>query len=162
MRESTPPSRFVGITFDLLSGMEELRLDTLSPAQRSERMSRVRGTDTKPELAVRRLVHSMGYRYRLHSRKLPGIPDMVFPRRRKIIFVHGCYWHRHEGCRNCRLPKTRLDFWVPKLEGNRRRDIENQQKLRELGWDVLVIWECEIKDRQALTDRLKNFLEDQK
>lgn len=134
-------------------------VDTLSPEQRSERMSRVRGKDTKPELIVRQLVYSMGYRYRLHYTQLPGCPDMVFNKRKKAIFVHGCFWHRHEGCPNCRLPKSRLDFWAPKLEGNRLRDSANQDKLRELGWDVLVIWECEIKDHQQLANRVKAFLE---
>ncbi len=110
-------------------------MDTLSPAQRSERMSRVKSRDTKPELAVRRLVHSMGYRYRLHG-KLPGRPDLVFAARRKVIFVHGCFWHRHSGCPNCRLPKSRLAFWKPKLEANKKRDRKNQQSLRRLGWDV--------------------------
>ena len=102
-------------------------MDTLSKAQRSERMSRVRGKDTKPELLVRRLVHGMGYRYRLHRRDLPGTPDLVFPGRRKVIFVHGCFWHRHPdpACKLARLPKSRTDFWLPKLEGNRARDIEN-------------------------------------
>ncbi|CAN5309710.1 very short patch repair endonuclease [soil metagenome] len=134
--------------------------DTLSPEERSERMGRVRNKDTKPEMKVRRLVHSMGYRYRLHSGGLPGRPDIVFPERRKIIFVHGCYWHRHEGCSRCRLPKSRLDFWAPKLEKNRLRDIENQVKLKELGWDVLVVWECEVEEAAGLPGRIMNFLED--
>lgn len=123
-------------------------------------MGRVRNKDTKPEIRVRRLVHSLGYRYRLHSGKLPGCPDMVFPGRKKVIFVHGCFWHRHEGCVRCRLPKSKLDFWVPKLEKNRLRDIENQAKLRELGWDVLVVWECEAEEAAGLPGRIMNFLED--
>ncbi|HBI46414.1 MAG TPA: very short patch repair endonuclease, partial [Planctomycetales bacterium] len=98
-------------------------MDSLSPEERSERMSRVRNKDTKPELVVRRLVHSLGYRYRLHSGRLPGRPDIVFAGRKKVVFVHGCFWHRHRGCALCRMPKSRLDFWAPKLEGNRRRDI---------------------------------------
>lgn len=123
-------------------------------------MSRVRSKDTKPELLVRRLVHGMGYRYRLHSRTLPGHPDLVFTRRRKIVFVHGCFWHRHPdpGCKLARMPKSRLDFWAPKLELNRRRDIESQAKLRELGWDVLVVWECELRDRADLESRIRSFL----
>ncbi len=133
--------------------------DTLSPAERSKRMSRVRGKDTKPELRVRRLVHSMGYRYRLHSNELPGSPDLVFASRKKVIFVHGCFWHRHEGCSRCRLPKSKLDFWAPKLEKNRLRDIENQVKLNELGWNVLVIWECEVDEAAGLPGRITSFLE---
>ena len=140
----------------------EERLDPLSPAERSERMSRVRGKDTKPEIVVRRLVHSMGYRYRLHSRKLPGHPDLVFAARKKALFIHGCFWHRHPGCPNCRLPKTKLDFWAPKLEGNRERDIANQRQLKELGWAYLVIWECELKDQAELSSKIVKFLEDEK
>ncbi|MGA7733562.1 MAG: very short patch repair endonuclease [Chloroflexia bacterium] len=137
-----------------------MTLDTLTPKQRSERMSRVRNKDTKPEMRVRRLVHSMGYRYRLHAPSLPGQPDLAFPSRRKVIFVHGCFWHRHDdsNCHLARLPKSRLDFWVPKLEGNKVRDREKQDKLRALGWDVLVVWECQIGDMLALGDRIRAFL----
>jgi len=133
--------------------------DTLSPTERSERMGRVRGKDTKPELAVRRLVFSLGYRYRLHDRNLPGCPDIVFPSRKKVIFVHGCFWHRHKGCPNTRLPKSRLEFWVPKLEENKRRDKMNKAKLTRKGWRYLVIWECELKDSMALSKRIIYFLE---
>ena len=122
-------------------------------------MSRVRGKDTKPEMVVRRLVHSLGYRYRLHRSDIAGKPDLVFSIRRKVIFVHGCFWHRHEGCPNNRTPKSRLDFWVPKLESNRVRDQENQAKLKESGWDYLVIWECELKNRERLAERIHQFLE---
>jgi len=134
--------------------------DTLSPVQRSELMSRVRSKDTKPEMRVRRMVHAMGYRYRLHHGKLPGCPDMVFPERRKIIFVHGCFWHRHEDCRRNRTPKSRREFWDAKLEKNRLRDLENQSKLRSLGWDVLVVWECETEEAAGLPGRIMSFLED--
>lgn len=134
--------------------------DTLSPVQRSELMSRVRSKDTKPEMRVRRMVHAMGYRYRLHHGKLPGRPDMVFPERRKIIFVHGCFWHRHEDCRRNRTPKSRREFWDAKLEKNRLRDLENQSKLRALGWDVLVVWECETEEAAGLPGRIMSFLED--
>lgn len=123
-------------------------------------MSRVRNKDTKPEMYVRRLVHSLGYRYRLHSGKLPGRPDLVFPGLRKVIFVHGCYWHRHEGCARCRLPKSKLDFWAPKLEKNRLRDLRNQDKLTELGWNVLIVWECEVDEAAGLPGRIASFLED--
>jgi DNA mismatch endonuclease (patch repair protein) len=132
-------------------------MDTLSPKERSDRMRRVRSKDTKLELAVRRLIHSMGYRYRLHVRQLPGCPDLVFPRRKKVIFIHGCFWHRHEGCG--RLPKSRLDFWKPKLEDNRLRDLANQAKLREQGWDVLVLWECQLKNSQTIANLIRRFLE---
>lgn len=135
-------------------------MDTLTPAQRSEQMSRVRSKDTKPELAVRRLVHSLGYRYRLHGKKLPGNPDLVFASRQKVIFVHGCFWHRHPRCRNTRLPKSRLDFWKPKLEANRKRDLRNQRKLRQLGWRYLVVWECATSDVDRLSEKIVAFLEE--
>lgn len=123
-------------------------------------MSRVRGRDTKPEMLVRRLTHGMGYRYRLHRRGLPGSPDLVFPSRMKVIFVHGCFWHQHldPGCKLARLPKSKLDFWGPKLETNRERDERNLVLLAELGWDVLVIWECQTKNREELQARIGGFL----
>jgi DNA mismatch endonuclease (patch repair protein) len=133
--------------------------DTLTRAERSERMSRVRARDTKPEMAVRKLVFSLGYRYRLHDRKLPGTPDLVFASRRKAIFVHGCFWHRHTGCPNTRWPKSKLRFWVPKLTENRARDIKKLRKLRRQGWNVLVIWECEVKRADGLSSRITGFLE---
>ena len=137
-------------------------IDTLTPKERSERMSRIRGKDTKPEMIVRRLTHGMGYRYRLHYRNLPGIPDLVFPRLKKVIFIHGCFWHRHPDpqCKLARLPKSRLEFWKPKLEANRQRDIANQFKLGDLGWKILVVWECEIGDKEQLENKLVNFLGD--
>ena len=136
-------------------------VDTLTKVEPSERMSRVRGKDSKPELAIRSVVHRMGYRYRLHRRDLPGSPDLVFPGRKKTIFVHGCFWHRHSdpGCKLARLPKSRLDFWKPKLEGNSRRDRVNQARLRELGWDVLVVWECQIGYREHIESIIRAFLE---
>ena len=135
-------------------------MDILTPEQRSERMSRVRGRDTKPEMLVRRLAHGMGYRYRLHRRDLPGSPDLVFPSRMKVIFVHGCFWHRHldPECKLARLPKSKLDFWGPKLETNRERDERNLVLLAELGWDVLVIWECQTNNREQLQARIREFL----
>jgi len=140
-------------------------LDTLTPEQRSERMSRVRSKNTKPEMIVRKITHSLGYRYRLHRKDLPGHPDMVFPSKQKAIFVHGCFWHRHEGCSRCRTPKSKQDFWLPKLEGNRQRDIRSMEQLHALGWTALVIWECEvvvrdIAERDSLTKRITAFLED--
>lgn len=137
------------------------RLDPLSPGERSDRMARIRNRDTKPEMVVRRLVHRLGYRYRLHIRDLPGCPDLVFRSRKKIIFVHGCFWHMHPGCPNNRPPKSNVHFWKPKLQSNRQRDLQNQAKLRELGWDLLIVWECQLRDRQKLADRIKTFLEDE-
>lgn len=132
--------------------------DPLSPAERSERMRRVRQADSKPEMLVRRLIHGLGYRYGLHSRLLPGHPDLVFRSRKKVVFVHGCFWHQHKNCRQYRMPKTRLEFWLPKLEGNKRRDVATLRKLGDLGWDALVIWECQLRDKRILTSRIKRFL----
>lgn len=134
--------------------------DTLSPEQRSERMGRVRAKSSKPELRVRQLVHALGYRYRLHRADLPGTPDLVFPGRRKVIFVHGCFWHRHPepGCRLARMPKSRGEFWGPKLERNRERDLANEAALESLGWGYLVLWECELRDGVALENRIRTFL----
>lgn len=134
-------------------------MDTRTAEQRRRIMQAVRSRDTGPEMLVRRLLHRLGYRYRLHRRDLPGRPDIVFSSRRKVIFVHGCFWHSH-GCSKGRLPKSRLDFWRPKLLGNSRRDGRNQEALRALGWTVLVIWQCETTDLEALAQRLRRFLGD--
>jgi len=133
--------------------------DTLTPQERSRRMAAVRPVDTKPEFIVRRLVHGMGYRYRLHRRDLPGTPDLVFPARRAVVFVHGCFWHRHEGCALARIPKSRVEFWTRKLEGNRERDARELKELRAAGWRVLIIWECELKNPKTLARRLRRFLD---
>ncbi|WP_421862823.1 very short patch repair endonuclease [Parvibaculum sp.] len=137
-------------------------MDTLTPAERSERMGRIRGRDTKPELLVRRLIHSMGYRYRLHRKDLSGKPDLVFGPKRKIVFVHGCFWHRHPSakCKLARLPKSRLEFWQAKLEANRKRDIANIKRLKALGWKVLIVWECESGKTEHLKNKLCRFLEE--
>lgn len=134
--------------------------DTLTKESRSERMGRISGRNTKPEMFVRRLVHSLGYRYRLHRKDLPGCPDLVFPGRRKVIFVHGCFWHRHgdSSCKLARLPKSRLEFWLPKLEANAERDEKNVERLIEDGWEVLVLWECELKDHAFIKSRIESFL----
>ncbi|MDR7270670.1 DNA mismatch endonuclease (patch repair protein) [Pelomonas saccharophila] len=137
-------------------------MDTLTPAERSARMALVRGKDTKPELQVRRLVHGMGYRYRLHRRDLPGTPDLVFPGRSKVIFVHGCFWHRHLNCALARLPKTRGEFWLPKLTANAERDARNLRALRKLGWSVLTIWECQLGDIAKLAKKIRGFLDAQR
>lgn len=139
--------------------------DTLDPNARSERMSRIRGKDSKPELAVRKLIHGMGFRYRLHRKELPGTPDLVFGPRKKVIFVHGCFWHRHSdsSCKLARLPKSHLSFWAPKLERNAKRDIENYMRLSKLGWDSMVVWECQVTkgNMSALGERIKKFLCDE-
>jgi DNA mismatch endonuclease (patch repair protein) len=134
-------------------------MDTLDAKGRGERMTLIRGKDTKPEMTVRRLVFSFGYRYRLHDKTLPGKPDMVFKSKRKVVFVHGCFWHRHKGCKLARMPKSRLDFWKPKLEGNAKRDARNMAALRADGWGTLVVWECEIKDAERLRKTIRKFLD---
>ncbi|MDY7587516.1 DNA mismatch endonuclease Vsr [Vibrio cholerae] len=133
-------------------------VDTLTPEERSERMSRVRARDTKPEMKLRRLIHGMGFRYRLHRRDLPGKPDLVFPGRRSIIFMHGCFWHRHEGCGLARLPKSKRAFWSAKLEANKERDQKNISTLEAAGWRVLVIWECQLRDEGGVREVVKEFL----
>ena len=135
--------------------------DTVSAQRRSEIMSNIRAKGMKPEMSVRRIVHSMGYRYRLHRRDLPGKPDLVFARRRKVIFVHGCFWHQHAdpACNISRRPQSNRDYWIPKLRRNVERDLEHQDFLRQLGWDVLVIWECNVKAGDDLIDEIKRFLD---
>jgi len=133
--------------------------DVLTPEQRRRCMSRIRGKNTKPEMIVRSLAHRLGYRFRLHRTDLPGKPDIVFPSRGKVVLVHGCFWHRH----NCRygrvMPATRRQFWSRKFDANRERDRRNRRALRSRGWDVLVIWECQTKDRARLAERLCRFLD---
>ena len=129
-------------------------MDHLSPERRSWNMSRIRAKDTKPELAVRSLLHRMGYRFRLHRRDLPGRPDIVLPKYRTVIFVHGCFWHQHSGCRFSNVPKSRQDYWTKKLEGNVRRDRRHQRNLRKQGWKVLIVWECQTKTPVKLQRRL--------
>jgi len=134
-------------------------VDSLSPAERSVIMSRVRSKNSRPELFVRRLVFALGYRYRLHGKDLPGRPDLVFRKQRKVIFVNGCFWHRHESCSLARLPKSRLDFWVPKLQGNEIRDRGNRRMLAKQGWRTLTIWECELKQANRVQSRVRRFLD---
>ena len=117
-------------------------------------MSRIKSRDTKPELIVRSLLHRLGYRFRLHRKDLPGSPDIVLPKYRTVIFVHGCYWHRHEGCRYAYNPKSRVDFWQEKFRKNVERDRKARQAVEKLGWQVHVIWECETKDAEKLAMRL--------
>ncbi len=121
-------------------------------------MASIRGKNTKPEIAVRRLVWGMGYRYGLHNRRLPGSPDLVLTRHRKILFVHGCFWHSHPGCKKANPPKTRRDFWIPKLAANVERDHRTESALRELGWDVSVVWQCELRDPEELARKISSFI----
>lgn len=132
--------------------------DIVDQATRSRMMSRIRNRDTAPEMAVRRELYRLGIRYRLHNGKLPGRPDIAISRLRTLIFVHGCYWHRHPGCRLAYTPKSNVEFWQRKLAGNAKRDTENQARLAELGWRIIVIWECEIRDRAILRERLARLL----
>jgi len=133
--------------------------DTVSREHRSWIMSQVKGKDTAPELFVRSLVHRLGYRFRLHRRDLPGAPDLVFVSRRKVIFVHGCFWHGHHCARGDRQPKSNSDYWKRKIAKNKERDRLHRKQLRDLGWGVLVVWECEIKDKPTLEKRIVEFLE---
>lgn len=136
-------------------------MDTLSPRQRSERMSRVRSKDTGPERIVRRVLTVLGYRYRLQRRDLPGRPDIVLGRMRIVVLVHGCFWHRHACVNGRRLPKSRIAFWRGKLEANRLRDLRNRRALRRLGWSVLVIWECQTRNLPSLEKKAQRFLDRQ-
>lgn len=130
----------------------------MTTEERSERMRLIRSQNTKPELIVRGLLHRMGYRYRLHDKKLPGKPDLVFRSRRKVIFVHGCFWHMHEGCRDGKIPATRREYWRPKLQRNRQRDREAKMALDKSGWKVKTVWECELSNIDQLKDGLVAFL----
>lgn len=135
------PERFLGVT-----------------PERSELMARVRAKDSKPEMLVRRAAHTLGYRFRLHRRGLPGTPDLVFPRLRKVIFVHGCFWHRHRGCSRSTTPKTRTKYWSNKFAENKARDAAQLRELKKLGWGTIVIWECQTRDLEALLQRLQRLL----
>ena len=133
--------------------------DTVSPEVRSRVMSQVKSKGMKPEMQVRRLLHGLGYRYRLHRADLPGRPDLVFPSRRKVVFVNGCFWHKHSGCPQVRIPATNRDYWLPKLERNRARDERNIALLQEDGWSVMTVWECQLRDLPATTEGLVAFLD---
>ena len=132
--------------------------DKLTPERRSENMRRIRSRDTSPERIVWQLVYGMGFRYRLHVSKLPGKPDLVFSRFRRIIEVRGCFWHQHRGCIDSHIPKSRMEYWRPKLKGNQRRDRDNEKALRAAGWEVLTIWECEVRKPGVLMERINEFL----
>ncbi|MBH3432638.1 very short patch repair endonuclease [Pseudomonas citronellolis] len=134
-------------------------MDIVDSATRSRMMSGIRGRDTRPEMTVRKFLHARGYRFRLHRKDLPGRPDIVLPRFRTCIFIHGCFWHHHEGCRFAVLPKTRADFWAQKLRGNVERDLRAQEELARTGWRVLIIWECELKTPEVALAALVEQLE---
>ncbi|MGR0188367.1 very short patch repair endonuclease [Azospirillum aestuarii] len=131
--------------------------DRVSPERRSKIMSKVRSKNTGPEMIVRRELHRQGYRYRLHRRDLPGSPDICFPSRQKAIFVHGCFWHGHD-CRWGRPPKSNSTYWTAKVEANRERDLRKLEELRRMGWQSLVVWQCELRDPKAAFDRIAEFL----
>ena len=133
-------------------------MDTLTPERRSWNMSRIRSSDTTPERLVRSLLHRMGYRFRLHLRDLPGRPDIVLPRYRTVILVHGCYWHRHPDCRLAYTPKSNREFWQAKFAENVSRDSRQYKELGAMGWRVIIVWECETKELQALSERLRQDL----
>ena len=133
-------------------------VDAHTKTQRFFNMSRVRSKNTRPEMIVRSCVYRMGYRYRLHRKDLPGCPDLVFTSRKKVVFVNGCYWHRHKCKKGRSIPETRKKFWQTKLEGNKERDKQNRRKLNNLGWKVLVIWECQTKNPEKVINKISNFL----
>lgn len=128
--------------------------DRLTPSRRSWNMSRIRSGNTKPERIVRSLLHRMGFRFRLHRKDLPGTPDIVLPKYHSVVFVHGCFWHRHEGCKKCTTPKTNTEFWLEKFRKNVERDKRVQQELEGMGWHVIVVWACETKNLEELAKRL--------
>ncbi len=134
-------------------------VDVFEEPKRRYIMSRVGSRDTAPEVAVRSIVHRLGYRFRKHRSDLPGNPDIVLTRHRTVIFVHGCFWHGHPGCKRAARPSSNTGFWHAKLDANIRRDRRNQRKLRQMGWKVMVVWQCRLRDKQKLTTRIKRFLE---
>ena len=132
--------------------------DQFSAEERSRIMSRVKSKGTHPEMLMRRALHRLGYRYRLHRPDLPGRPDLALASRRKALFINGCFWHLHSGCGRARIPQSNRDYWTEKLERNRLRDSENVDALQVLGWDVMTVWECELRDLEAVVDRVASFL----
>lgn len=131
--------------------------DTVTKEQRSRNMSLIRSKETKPEVFVRSVLHRLGFRFRKNVKTLPGKPDIVLPKYKTVIFVHGCFWHQHKGCRRSTIPKSNTDYWIPKLSGNIKRDIQHKADLKKLGWNVEVVWECETKDTDKLMKKLKKI-----
>lgn len=156
-----PPAFFPSALMPLLALcflLYILSMDTIPAEKRSIIMSKIRSKDTQPELKVRKLLYSLGFRYRLHGKKVPGKPDIVFKGKKKVIFVHGCFWHQHADCVHGGIPKSRQEYWEPKLLKNIERDQIAQTKLKEVGWDFLIVWECQIDDIELLSKQLKAFL----
>ena len=133
-------------------------MDTFSPKKRSDIMRLVHSKNTTPEMKVRSLLHCLGFRFRLHRKDLPGNPDIVLPKHSAVVFVHGCFWHRHTGCSQASTPAIRQDYWLPKFKRTVERDRQSQKELSQLGWNVLVVWECELRDKDRLAERLKNAI----
>jgi len=139
---------------------KKLAVDIYSLQKRSDIMSKISGKDTKPEIIIRKLAHSLGYRFRLHKKNLPGKPDIVFPKYKKVIFVNGCFWHGHKNCNRSKLPATNKKFWEGKIDGNKKKDKSNHIKLKKIGWDYLIIWQCKIskKNYSKLCNQINTFL----
>lgn len=134
-------------------------MDNISSSRRSENMRKIKSKNTKPEMIVRKLIYSYGYRYRLHSTNLPGKPDLLFNKKKKVIFINGCFWHSHnQNCKFTHIPLSNQNYWLPKLERTKQRDLENQNKLKKLGYKFLIIWECELENQEALSEKIKIFL----
>lgn len=137
-------------------------MDVFSKGKRSQIMSRISGKDTKPEIVVRSLLHRMGYRFRLHKQSMPGRPDIILPKHKKVIFVHGCFWHGHKDCPRSKKPSTNVEFWNKKIDGNIERDKKNIKSLENLGWETLILWTCEIKNQDVLKHKLISFMDTRK
>lgn len=135
-------------------------MDIFSTKKRSQIMSKISGKNTKPEINIRKIAHSLGYRFRLHKKDLPGKPDIVFRKYKKVIFVNGCFWHGHKNCKRSKLPTTNSKFWKDKIEGNKKKDRSNYIRLKKLGWNYLIIWQCKIKtaDKEKIKNQIKSFL----
>ena len=131
--------------------------DNLTAEQRRKNMSAIKSRHTKPEIIVRSMLHRLGFRFRLHNKKLPGKPDIILPKYKTVIFVHGCFWHQHKGCKRSTIPKSNTDYWIPKLTGNVKRDVQHKADLKKSGWNVAVVWECETKDADNLAKKLKKI-----
>lgn len=131
--------------------------DNLTAEQRRKNMTAIKSRHTKPEIIVRSMLHRLGFRFRLHDTKLPGKPDIILPKYKTVIFVHGCFWHQHKGCRRSTIPKSNTDYWIPKLAGNVKRDVQHKADLKKAGWNVAVVWECETKDAEKLEKKLKSI-----
>lgn len=137
-------------------------VDTISKQHRSWNMSRIRSKNTRPELKVRSAIHREGYRYSLHNRKLPGKPDLVLKKYKAVVFIHGCFWHHHKGCKRANLPKSNRQYWLPKIDRNVGRDKENRKTLKKMGWKVIIIWECQTKNLEKMLEIFRNELKNKR